>query len=93
MGSEYPRMSRRQMIESVSQIAFHHAWEKHIYMAFFSYYESYTDTELATYWFKYFGEIVQVGDSRLHEILKNRLIKYHILTVQILQQMMENSRR
>jgi len=92
MDTEFTRMSRNQVIESVSQVAVISDWDRKLYMAIFSHQESLTDTDIAKYWFIYFGEVIMVGDSRLHEIFKARQIKYQRITEQILKDIMKKSK-
>ncbi len=92
MDTEFTRMSRNQVIESVSQVAVINEWDKQLYMAIFSYQESITDTEMAKYWFIYFGEVILVGDSRLHVIFKARQMKYQLITEQILKDILKKSK-
>jgi len=93
MDTKYTRMSRNQVIESISQVAVINDWDRKLYMAIFSCQESLTDTDMAKYWFIYFGEVILVGDSRLHVIFKARQLKYQLITEQIIQNIMDNSRR
>jgi hypothetical protein len=93
MNQQFPVISRRQIIDALMAIRCSNKINKKISKTQFSYHEAFTDTEMATLWFQQFGEVVRVGNSRLHDILQEDLLIAQVTAEIFLKKLMQDSRQ
>ena len=92
MSPQFPVISRRQIIDALIAIRCSNRINKKISKTHFAYHEAFTDTEMATLWFQQFGEVVRVGNSRLHHILQEDLLIAQVTTELFLKKLMHDSK-
>ncbi|BDW11458.1 hypothetical protein PSHI8_15410 [Polynucleobacter sp. SHI8] len=93
MESEFPVMSRRQIIDALMTIRCSNQINKKILRTTFAYHEAFTDTEMATLWFQHFGDVVRVGNSRLHDMMQEEILITTVMAQIIIDQVSNNSRK
>ena len=93
MSPQFPVISRRQIIDALIAIRCSNRINKKIAKTQFAYHEAFTYTEMATLWFQQFGEIVRVGNSRLHDILQVDLLIAQVKTEFVLKKLIQDSKQ
>lgn len=85
-------MSRRQIMDGLREIRCLLPLDTRISKTPFAYHEAFTDTEMATLWFQHFGEVVHVGNSRLHEVLVDAELIALVTTQIVIETLMRDSK-
>ena len=93
MYSEFAVMSRRQIIDALRAIRCSNQINKKISRTTFAYHEAFTDTEMATLWYQHFGDIVRVGNSRLHDMMQEEILITMVMAQIIIDQVSNNSKK